>query len=210
MKCKFSTDRVDGEGVGQMSDIVVAGDLDRTFFSRVVGVEFLFAVNLIMTSDQREALRQDAIRWIQSGEFDRFLKTLHLNPREMPLALLATVFHAEGLWPWDVISRTSQLGLATPLMRRRYRSLAQTGKVVIGYICEAAFQPASGRENYNPAHVMAGIGGTTDDEELVEACLKWQHELGLIAPALKKECPPNFAGSPGRVFCGGKSEDRLQ
>ena len=125
----------------------------------------------------------------------------------MPLALLATVFHAEGLWPWDVRSRTSQLGLATPLMRRRYRSLAQTGKVVIGYICEAAFQPASGRENYNPAHVMAGIGGTTDDEELVEACLKWQHELGLIAPALKKECPPNFAGSPGRVFCGGKSED---
>ena len=60
---------------------------------------FLFPIN-DMTIDQREALRQEVIRWIGSKEFDGYLKALHLDPMQMPLALLASVFHFGGVWPW--------------------------------------------------------------------------------------------------------------
>jgi Ankyrin repeats (3 copies) len=154
-----------------------------------------------MTTEQREALRQDTIRWIRSPVFSESMKALHLNPWQLPLALFLSFFHSGGLWPWDVISRTNQLGLATPLMRRRYVKLAQTGKIARGYICRTQAQAAGSRKNHMFAQIIASIGGTTEDDALVESCMEMQETLRLK----NSEFAPIQAGAPDEVFRAGKS-----
>lgn len=160
------------------------------------------SISYRMTTEQREALRQDVVRWIQSHEFDGYVKELHLSPWQLPLGLFLSFFHVAGLWPWEVISRTRQLGLATPsLMRRRYLQLARTGNIARGYICRIQERAPDSRKDHVFAQIIAGIGGTTEDDTLVESCMEMQETLRLK----KSEFPPSHAGAPDLVFRAGKS-----
>ena len=156
-----------------------------------------------MTPDQRETLRQEVIRWIGSKEFDGYMTALHLNAMEMPLALLASVFHVAGLWPWDVLRGTTERGFATPSMRRRYLKLAETGKVSLGYVCNQEPLRTGVKKKLCPAHILASIGGSTEDDELVESCLSMNYALRPLAASGK--FPLNSAGSPSWAFRAGKS-----
>jgi hypothetical protein len=156
-----------------------------------------------MTPEQREALRQEVIRWIGSKDFDGYLKALHLDPANIAFSLLATFAHVGGFWPWDVIRITNERGLATSSTRRRYLKLAKTGKISLGYICNAEQTPADSKTEYVSAHILASIGGTTEDDELVESCLVKHDALSRVAKS--KNFPTSDAGSVSGVFRVGNS-----
>lgn len=156
-----------------------------------------------MTPEQREALRQEVIRWIGSKDFDGYLKALHLDPANIAFSLLASFAHVGGLWPWDVIRITNERGLATSSTRRRYLKLARTGKISLGYICRAEQTPAESTSEYVPAFILASIGGTTEDDELVESCLVKHDALSRVAKS--KNFPTSDAGSVSGVFRVGNS-----
>lgn len=158
---------------------------------------------ITMTSDQREALRQDVVRWIGSKDFDGYMQGLHLDPMQMPLALLASVFNVGGSRPGSVIRGVKELGLATPLMRRRYLNLVRKGAVSRGYICKSQPKPVGGNKDFTTAYIIASIGGSADDDELVKSCLEMRDELRLKAG--DKTFPPDFSGSSDRVLGAGKS-----
>lgn len=154
-----------------------------------------------MTTEQREALRQDVVRWIQSSEFAGFLREMHLNPLELPLAFCASLFHVGGLGPADIFRGVKELGLATPRMRRRYLKLAQGGKIAQGFICRVQQHNSNSRRNQKPAQIIAGLGGTPEDDQLVESCLEMHEALR----AKNAEFPPPSAGAPSRPCAAGKS-----
>ena len=156
-----------------------------------------------MTSEQRESLRQDVIRWIGSKDFDGYLKALHFDPMEFPVALLASVFHVGGFWPWDILRATNERGLATSSTRRQYLKLAGTGKVSLGYICKLENPAASTKNDCVPAFIVASTGGTVEDDELVEAGLALNDALRPLAAS--GSFSEDHAGATSGVFRAGKS-----
>ncbi len=156
-----------------------------------------------MTPEQREALRQEVIRWIGSKDFEGYLKALHLDPTIIPSSLLASFVHGGGLWPWDIIRIRNERGFATSSTRRRYLKLAKTGKISLGYICNAEQTPADSKTEYVSAHILASTGGTTEDDDLVESCLVMHDALSRVAKS--KNFPTSDAGSVSGVFRVGNS-----
>jgi hypothetical protein len=102
-----------------------------------------------MNTEQREALRQDVLRWIQSREFDSYLGDLH------PETATPTSFFRRAL------------GMATNGLRQRYLELAQSGQVVRANIWMANSGLINGEVNCAPALLIAGADGTDDADNFV-------------------------------------------
>lgn len=102
-----------------------------------------------MNTEQREALRQDVLRWIQSKEFDSYLGDLH------PGAATQASFFRRAL------------GMATNGLRQRYLELAQSGQVVRANIWMANSGLVSGEVNCAPALLIAGADGTDEADNFV-------------------------------------------
>jgi len=140
-----------------------------------------------MTPKQREALRLDVVRWIQSKDFDNYIAELHMTLGMLSLGLLACVLLPWKINPAVVIRGVRNRGLATGSVRRRYRELAEKGQVVLADTWMANAGLVRGEIACAPALLIAGADGTPEAETHVHSVTQMLVDLSKRPPATPEE-----------------------
>lgn len=140
-----------------------------------------------MNSHQREALRQDVVRWIRSKDFESYFDDLHVKPSALGLASLGCLLKPGRFSPSSILRGAQDRGVATGGLRRRYCDLAQAGQVVMTYTYMANTALTSGEAAYAPALLVAGADGTEEAEKYVWHIMQKLVEITERPPSTPEE-----------------------
>lgn len=140
-----------------------------------------------MNSEQREALRQDVLRWIQSKDFDGYFGELHLTPGTLGMASLGCLMKPGRINPAALIRGARHRGVATGALRKHYQELAETGQVVLADTWMANSGLTAGEVLCAPALLIAGADGTVEADNYVLHITQKLAELSERPPATEEE-----------------------
>jgi hypothetical protein len=168
-----------------------------------------------VTPLQREALRADVLRWVQSADFDAYFGELHVTPGTVGLLCLGCILRPGRITPAAVVRAVRNRRLGTGFLRRRYRRLAESGRVVLAGTWMVNSALAAGEVDCAPAMLIAGAEGTLQADNRAHGIMDRLSDLAEKRPGSADEkairamlededyhafrvrrLPPAFTGEP--------------